>query len=147
MEFPASGARWRDTFLCVLGALIGYWRAPLALLMFGPFRLAAAVYAMAGQESLWGARPVGDDGTSIGMLHWNDVNDTIPGELRESPFWSGYYVPSEIQKAMLQSLWWWLMALPFTGFYQLRFLWIHGPSEQSGRPPGAIQTARHFLRS
>lgn len=130
---PQTWKQWQTALLVMLGATLGLVRYPLAILAGGPLARAIRAFAHASQESAFQVDAVGDGGSSIGVLQWNSGNDTVPQELRRSAFWSGWYQPAEVQRALLHSWRWWVLAVPVLGFGAERYLWTHGYSAASAR--------------
>jgi len=128
---PSSSREWATALALWAGGLAGWVVHPSIWLCFGPLRWLAFLSVTAASESSWVRDASGDGGKSFGVLQFSLAH--TPRETSQSPFRSGYAAAGFVSAAVLQSPWWWTLALPVAGFGVGRYLWTHGVSAASGR--------------
>lgn len=108
------------------------WWAPFAFyLAIGPVRWFPWLVAGSWVESAWKTDAVGDGGTSLGILQYNDGAAVRPGD-RGSAFWSGFvaseYTITVAARGGVTSFF--ALRWPLLGYLAWRWSWRSGTSPQ-----------------
>lgn len=149
-----SGALWGwlvYPFVAVAAGSAPWWAIPLFWASVGPLRWAVWVVTAGWIESGWNADAVGDGGTSIGVLQFNDGARVQPGDRRSVWDSATAAVPytmavgsSDTKSYLLRFLG---FRIPLVGFMSWRVWWRYGAeparlaNDNSGRTIGELWTA------